>query len=204
MVGNAYSQYQQQLTPFARGDYVNPESNPALRGYLDVIKSDITNSLGSQYAASGRDPSGAGSYGQNWARGYTQGAAPIMYDAYNQGLAGQRSAIEGQFGGAGTAAGLLSGLDQTRLGNQVAGIGAAGQATDAANAPFLQMLQAESLRRGIPLQSLAQMAGIATPIAGLGGQRTGTTDTTSQMSGAQQFALLGQGLGSLWPKTGTM
>src|SRR5262249_27640491 len=30
LINNAYQQYQQSLTPFARGDYVNPASNPAL------------------------------------------------------------------------------------------------------------------------------------------------------------------------------
>ncbi len=200
MVNDAYSQYQAALNPFARGDYVNPESNPALRGYLDVIKGDITKSLGAGYAGSGRAPSGAGSYGTNWAEGYTRGAAPVVLDAYNQGIAGQRSAIDSMFGAGGTTAGLLSGLDQTKLGNQVAGVQAAGAATEAQNAPFMQMLQVEAARRGIPLQALAQMAGIAQPIAGLGGQVDSSGQSSKEMSGAEQFGAIAGGIGKLFGK----
>jgi hypothetical protein len=63
------------------------------------------------------------------------------------------------------------------------------------------MLSAEAQRSGIPLSILQQIAGIATPIAGLGSQSNGTSNTESQMSGAQQFATIAGGLGSLLPRS---
>jgi hypothetical protein len=41
MVNGAYEQYRAALAPFARGDYVDPASDPALRSYLDVLKNDV-------------------------------------------------------------------------------------------------------------------------------------------------------------------
>src|SRR5262249_25958363 len=43
LVGDAYRTYQAALTPFARGDYLNPASNPALQGYLGTIADDVSN-----------------------------------------------------------------------------------------------------------------------------------------------------------------
>ncbi len=61
-------------------------------------------------------------------------------------------------------------------------------------------MAAEAARRGIPVQALGLLAQIGIPIAGLGGQSSGTSTGTQQMSGAQQFATIAGGIGSMMPK----
>jgi hypothetical protein len=178
MVNSAYQQYQQQLSPFTSGQYVDPSQNPELQKYLQVARDDATNAINGQFAAAGRDLSGMNS--QALGRGIGQAEAPILYDAYNQARGQQLGAINSLFSGGGQTAGLLSGLDQTRLANEQAGIGAADAANQAQQyGPMLQ-LQAEAQRRGIPLQTLAAQMGIALPA----GQAFGTqvSNTTGQQT----------------------
>lgn len=101
------------------------------------------------------------------------------------------------FSGGNTSAGLLSGLNQQGLANQGQGVQAAQDATTAQNAGPNAMLQAEAQRRGIPVQALGLLAQIGIPIAGLGSQSTGQSQGTQQASGAQQFAQIMGGIGSL-------
>jgi hypothetical protein len=178
MINDAYAQYQKALQPFANGDYVNPASNPALQGYLGTIQNDVTNQVNGMFAGAGRDLSGANL--QTLARGISQGEAPVLNDAYNTARNQQLGAINSLYGAGNTTGGLLSQFDQTRLANEQAGLGAARTAQGFANDPYNQQLGIEAQRRGIPLSTLQAMAGIATPIAGLGQTSTGTsTQTTS-------------------------
>ena len=88
-------------------------------------------------------------------------------------------------------------MQQQKLANQGQGVTAAGQALDARNAGNNATLAAEAQRRGIPVQALGLLAQIGIPIAGLGSQSQGQGTQTNQMSGAQQFATIAGGLGSL-------
>jgi hypothetical protein len=178
MINDAYAQYQQALQPFASGNYVNPASNPTLRGYLDTIQNDVSNQVNGMFAGAGRDLSGANL--QTLARGIAQGEAPVLNDAYNTARNQQLGAINSLYGAGNTTGGLLSQFDQTRLANEQAGLGVAKTAQGFANDPYNQLLAIEAQRRGIPLSTLQAMSGIATPIAGLGQTSTGTsTQTTS-------------------------
>jgi hypothetical protein len=178
MVNDAYAQYRNALQPFANGNYVNPASNPALQGYLGTIQNDVSNQVNGMFAGAGRDLSGANL--QSLGRGIAQGEAPVLNDAYNTARNQQLGAINSLYGAGNTTGGLLSQFDQTRLANQQAGLGAAKTAQGFANDPYTQQLAIEAQRRGIPLSVMQQIAGIATPIAGLGQTSTGTsTQTTS-------------------------
>jgi len=178
MINDAYAQYQKAMQPFASGDYVNPASNPALQGYLGTIQNDVSNQVNGMFAGAGRDLSGANL--QTLARGISQGEAPVLNDAYNTARNQQIGAINSLYGAGNTTGGLLSQFDQTRLGNEQAGLGVAKTAQGFALDPYNQQLAIEAQRRGIPLSTLQAMTGIATPIAGLGQSSTGTsTQTTS-------------------------
>lgn len=204
MVNDAYSQYQSALAPTARGDFVNPESNPQLQGYLSTIQNDVANRVNSQFASAGRDFSGA--HVNTLGRGIAAGTAPVLYDAYSQARNQQLGAQDKMFGAGGQTAGLLSGLDQTKFGNQQAGIGAADAATQAQNQPFMQQLEIEAQRRGIPAEAIKSLLGPLAGIAAAFGTQTGTgtQSGTQNMSGAQQFQMIASGLGSLFggSKTG--
>ncbi len=179
LINSAYQNYVAALTPFARGDYLNPASNPALQSYLDTIANQVKNQVNGMFAGAGRDLSGENQ--QALARGVAAGEAPVLLDAYNQALANQMSAIQNVYGGANTTGGLLSQLNQFGVGNQQAGIGAASSALQAENWGPTQELAAAAQARGIPLSYLQGLAGIAQPIAGLGGQTSGTTAATTQV-----------------------
>ena len=192
---DAYNTYKGQLMPWANGSMGDPANNPALRQMLDVINNDVTNSVNGQFAAAGRDMSGANQMA--YGRGIAQGYAPVLMQAQQMGL----GAANDLYNGGNTTTGILAGLDQQRLGNQQAGIGVAGDALDAQNYGPQGILATEAARRGMPVQNIASIAGILGPLAGLGGTSsgTGTSNTTNQMSGAQQFAMLGNGAAN-WGK----
>jgi len=120
-LSDAYKSYTEGMTPTARGDYVNPNSNPALRGYLDTINADVSNNVNSLFGAAGRDLSGA--HTQALARGIAQGEAPVLANEYNFERGNQLAAQGGLLSaGMGTTAGLSS-LDEAALARRGAGIG---------------------------------------------------------------------------------
>ena len=190
LVDSAYRQYQAALQPFAGGAYVDPSTNPFYATVTDTIGTDVENRLKAMYAGSGRDPSGAGNYGYNLARGIAEGTAPVFQNQYNLERGRQLDAITGLYGAGNTTGGLLSSLDRARLANMQAGIGAADAALGAEMWGPLQMLQVEAQRRGIPLQTLATEMGLVLPAAQAFGTRTGATSGTSagssSTSGTQQ------------------
>ena len=181
LVNDAYRQYQAALTPYARGDYLDPSSNPALKPYLDTIANDVSNRVNGLFAGAGRDLSGLNQ--QALARGIAQGQAPVLLDAYNQAQNQRVGAINSLYGAGGQTAGLLSGLDQARLSNQQAGIGAADSALRAQQWGPMQMLAIEAQRRGIPLQSLAAQYGMVLPAAQAFGTQTGSGSSAGSSMG---------------------
>ncbi len=218
MVNDAYNQYgaassaglndyKSALSPYTSANYTDPMSNPGMQGLLNTIQNRTRDSVNSTFAGAGRDLSGMNI--KTLASGMAEGLAAPLFNQYNQNVSTQRGAQDALYGaqsgtaqnqfnaGTGTA-GILSGLDQTKFGNQQAGVGVANDANAAANYAPMQTLAIEAMRRGIPLESLGNIAGILGPIAGLGGTQQGTSSGTQQMSGAQQFGLIAGGLGSLF------
>lgn len=193
-VNQNLADYQRRLSPMANGGMIG--GNSGLQPYLDTIRDDVTNQVNGSFAAAGRDFSGAnfGALG----RGIAAGMAPVIANQYNTDVSNMRGAADALYGAGNTNAGLLSGMNQTKLGNQAQGVTAAQAANDAGNAGNKQILEAEAARRGIPVQALGLLAQIGIPIAGLGGQSTGTSNTTNQMSGVQQFQGIMNGIGGLW------
>lgn len=195
-VNSNYQRYVDQTNPLASNTNYNPYDTPGFRDAISTLTSDITQGVNGQFAAAGRDFSGANS--QALSRGILQGVAPTIAAQYNQNVQNQQGAAGNLYNAGNTNAGILSGLQQQKLANQGQGVTAAGQAVDTANAGANATLMAEAQRRGIPVQSLGLLAQIGIPIAGLGNQSSGTSTTTNQMSGVQQFAQLAGGLGSLF------
>lgn len=197
MVNDAWGKYQQQMGQTANGDYMDPNKNPWFGQVTSTIGNDVQNRLSGLYAGSGRDPAGAGNFGYNLSRGISEGTAPIFAQQYQQERSNQLGAQNGLLQGAGGTAGLLGNMQNQYNQNQGTGVNAAGAATAAADDPYNKMLAAEAQKRGIPLSLMSQLAGIAGPIAGLGGTSSGTSSGTQEMSGAQQFGTIMSGIGSL-------
>jgi hypothetical protein len=185
--------FRHQLTPYASGSMIG--NNPALAAQLAQIQNDVGNSVNSQFAAAGRDMSGANQMA--YGRGVAAGEAPVIAAQYNQDVANQINAANALYNAGNTTAGTLAGMQQNYLGNQGQGVTVAQSALDARNYGANATLAAEAQRRGIPVQALGLLAQIGIPIAGLGSQSNGTSTGTQQMSGAQQFATLAGGIGNL-------
>src|SRR5262249_50821665 len=158
--------YRSWLTPYANGSMVG--SNPALTAQLEQIRSDVGNSVNSQFAAAGRDFSGANlmAYG----RGVAAGQAPVIAAQFNQDVANQIAAANALYNAGNTTASTLAGMQQNYLANQGQGVSAAQSALDAQNYGANATLAEEAKRRGIPVQALGLLAQIGIPIAGLGQQ----------------------------------
>jgi len=190
----AYNQYGVNTSPLANNTDYNPMNTPGIGAQIQGLTDNISNGINSQFASAGRDMSG---YNQKAvAQGLSAGLAPILTGQYNQNVQNQQNAAGNLYGAGNTTGGLLTNLGQQDLQNRVAGVNQVGTGLQAQNAGANTILQAESQRLGIPIQQLGLLSQIGIPLAQLGTQSQGTGNTTNQMSGAQQFALIGQGAGS--------
>lgn len=194
-VQSAYNAYAAQTNPLASNTNYDPMQTPGIGDQLQALKDQITQSVNGQFAAAGRDMSGYNS--KALGQGLTAGLAPVLTQQYNQNVQNQQTAAGNLYNAGNTNAGILAGLQQQYNANQGAGVSGVGSALDASNAGANATLAAEAQRLGIPLQNLGILSSIGTPIASLGSQSSGSGTTTNQMSGAQQFALLGSGLGGI-------
>ncbi len=176
-VQSNYDEYKAALTPTATAES-NPWNNPAFAKAIGYLSDDITNRVKGEYAGAGRDPSGAGSYGLNLGEGIARGVAPTWLNAYNDMEARKLGAIDAIHTGGNTATGILSGLDQLRLGNQQAGIGVGQQALQAKDAGANQLLSVEAQRRNLPLGNIGNLSSLITPLAQLGGTAKSNSTTT--------------------------
>lgn len=176
----------------------NIGNNSALKAQLDQITADTTNQVNSAWAAAGRD--GSPGNMQALGRGIASGVAPVLAAQYNTDADRALAAAGAIYGAGNTTYGLLNGTNATANANFESGVGTAGKAIDASNYGANAALQAEAQRFGIPASQYATLLGSIAPIAAQFGKTTGHSEGEQQMSGAQQFAMIAQGLGSLWPK----
>lgn len=199
---DAFNKYRAALDPFASGSYVDPASNPALQKYMTTISNDVGNRVNSMFAGAGRDLSGANV--QQYARGIAEGQAPVLADMYNQERNRQLNAISGIFSGAGTTAGALTDWNRQGNANRMAGIDASNAATAARNSGPMAAIEAEAMRRNIPMQTLAQMMGLTAPVAQAFGSTTnwGNQQGTQTKSLADTFNTWASGFGKLWGPQG--
>jgi hypothetical protein len=191
-----YQRYNDQTNPLASNTNYDPYQTPGFKDAIDTLKNDITSQVNGSFAAGGRDFSGMNS--QTLGRGILQGVAPTIAAQYNQNVQNQQGAARNLYDAGTNNSGILAGLQQQKLANQGQGVTAAGAALDANNAGNNATLAAEAQRLGLPVNRLGLLAQIGIPIAGLGGTMSGKSEGTQQMSGAQQFATIAGGLGSLF------
>lgn len=188
-ISSNLANYQGLLTPFANGSMVG--QNQALQSQLGT---DVTNQVNSQFAAAGRDGSPANL--QALSRGISQGEAPVIANQYNQDVQNQLAAANSLYGAGNTTYGLLNQDQAAANANAQAGVGVGTQALDAQNYDANSILAAEAQRQGIPIQNLTTLLGSVSPVAQAFGTQNGSSNSTSTMSGAQQFAAIGNGLQS--------
>ena len=101
-VNQNYLDYRNALTPYANGSLIG--NNPALAAQLAQIQADVTNQVNGQFAAAGRDFSGANA--NTLGRGIAAGEAPVIAAQYNQDVANQRAAQDAAYAAGNTNAGI--------------------------------------------------------------------------------------------------
>jgi hypothetical protein len=197
-VNAAYDQYAKQVMPWASGAMGDPNSNPALKQMLDTIRADTTNSTNANFAASGRDMSGANSMALG--RGIAAGEAPTLLAAQTQGL----NTAQNLYNAGNATQGLLSNLNTQKFANMAQGVGM-DQAGLAASLWGPQGILANSAAmRNLPLTNIANLEGLINPIAGLGGQTSSSGSSTGLTNQMNQVPWWQQALGAGMAGAGTV
>jgi hypothetical protein len=177
MLGQGYDTLRANLGDTASGAELNPYSTPGFGDALDTMTKNITTATKGVYAGSGRDPSGAGSFGKSLGLGLVQGEAPVIQAQYNQNKANQMNAAGTQFNAAGSTASGTTAAQQASFANILQGLGGAGMLPGIYTAPAAARLGAANVTQNLPFGNLQQLL---TPALGLGALGTNTTGTGTQ------------------------
>jgi len=202
MLGGAFNTMSSNLAPLTNPANLNPYNTPGFSTALNTMNSDITKQVGNQYAASGRDPAGAGSQPQTLARGLSQGEGQLIANQYNTNAGNLLSANNSVFGAGNTTAQGQANLGATGAGVNLAGVSAVPGASTAYSSPGATALTAANAAQSTPWTNLAQLLTPAATIGSLGGQTSGsgtstTTGSTSLLSNIMGGASAGIGMLSL-------
>lgn len=208
MLNTAYNSLNSNIGGDASGANLNPYATPGFADALDTMTNDITNKVKGTYAASGRSPSGAGSFAGSLARGLTQGEAPIIASQFNTNKQNQLNAANTLYGAGNTTAGNITSTNQVPLTNAVQGLGAAGMLPSLYSSPATAQLGAANTAQSLPINNLnaiLQAAGIlgksgsttsGTTLGQTAGTTAGSTTGTTQQQTQQIMDAISQALSS--------
>jgi hypothetical protein len=90
---DAYNQFLAGITPTARGDYLDPATNPFFMQTVQAIGNDVESRLKGMYDAAGRDAPGAGNFGYQLAKGIGEATAPVFANAWSGERGNQTNAL---------------------------------------------------------------------------------------------------------------
>jgi len=160
-----FNNYQSGVQPFTDPKNLNPMNTPGFEDALNYQKQQVTDQINGQFAGAGRDLSPANSR----ALGYGLGGAiaPAIANQYNANADRMSGILASVFGAGNTAA-------NSALGAYNTGTGILGQIPGLATAAPQAQLQAAQTQFGLPYSNLGTKEGMILPIAGLGGQTSGT------------------------------
>ena len=176
-VGEAYGALKEQLTPYASGKNLDFKNNPYIQDMLANVSNRAAQQINAQYAASGRDPTGAGSNPELVSRGITEATLPILANLYSQQQANQLAAANSLYNAGAQTGQLMQGLDQSALAARAAGVPLAQSSLEAQTWAPQQLFNLEQTMHDIPANQLAQQGNLLIPVAQLGQQSAGTSKT---------------------------
>lgn len=179
LIKSGLTNYTNELSPIATGN-LDPTKTPGIQNLLATIRNDVSNSVNSQFAGAGRDLSGDNT--QALARGISQGEAAPLLGQYNQNVQDVIQAGQGILNANNNASSAITG-------NQTQGFNLASNLPALAMQGPAGLLSALQQSKMLPLQNLGMFENLTVPIAGLGGQVSGTsnsqgTSTPSPLSSA--------------------
>ena len=184
MLQTGFEDLNNRLGSMANGDMLDPYATPGFGDTLNRITGDITNKVKSQYAAAGRDPSGAGSFAGSLGKGLAEGIAPVVQSQYNQNVSNMTNAAKSLYDAAGSTATGVTGQQAAENAAGIGAIGASGAATDAFLNPATKEVAANTASYNLPWSNLAQLLGPATQLGGMGGSSSGTTTGVQTPAGS--------------------
>jgi hypothetical protein len=160
---------------------------------MNTMNQDITNQVGNQYAASGRDPAGAGSQPQTLARGLSQGEGQLIANQYNTNAANLQSANNSVFNAGNTTATGQAGLGAEQASTNISGVNAAPAAATAYSSPGATALSSANAAYQTPWTNLSSLLTPAATIGSLGGQTSGTGTSTTTPANNTLSNIIGGG-----------
>jgi Chaperone of endosialidase len=178
MLNTGYENLNKNLGNTASGAELDPYSTPGFSDAINTMTGDITKNVKGVYAASGRDPSGAGSFGQSLGRGLTQGIAPVIQSQFNTNKSNQMGAAKSLYDASGTTAGNITQQGQVPLQNILQGLQGAGMIPGLTMAPATAQVGAANAQYGQPFQNLQQLLTPALGLGALGTEQQGTSTST--------------------------
>jgi hypothetical protein len=193
MVTNALDTYRAGMSPYASMS-TNPFDDANFNKALGYVTSDALDKVKSSMGGAGIPAASFGNFGDRVGAGVTEASMPFVMQRQNELERQKLGGIQGMLGADTAGAGLLSGLDQTALGNRMQGVGVGQQALAANDAGAMRALQIEAQRRGIPIQNAAQLASLIIPMAQTGGTSNSNSTTTQQTQVSPMQSLLGAGM----------
>ena len=180
-VGAGYADLTRRLTPYANGANLNVESNPYIQDILQKTTSDAVNRTNQYFAGAGRDLSRKNTDALGTA--ITNAQLPVLADLYKDAENKSLDAAKTLFSGGVTTGSTVQDLNTRALGTNATGIDASKAAVEARDLGPNTVLSLEQQIKSLPLDRLAQIAGILFPAAGLGQQATGTGTSSTKQSG---------------------
>lgn len=190
LMRQGYNTLQNNLQPIAGGS-LDPYQTPGFSDALSRMTGDITKNVKNVYAASGRDPSGAGSFAGSLGRGLAEGIAPTIASQFNANRSAATDAAKTLYGGAGATASGLAGLRQGDLSTGIQGLTAGAALPGLYSAPGLADLNLANTSFGQPYSNIAQLLQPAVALGGLGSSSHGTTTGTQQQQDSLMSNILG-------------
>ena len=171
-VQNGYADLSRRMSPTADGSNLDLGNNEYLQNLLTQVGDDAAMRTNAQFAAAGRDLSGANQMAVG--RGVTQAQLPLLLDQYNREQGRTDAAQRSLFDASGSTAGQVQSLDAAALAQRERGIDTTKAGLEAQAYGPTQMLNLDEQLKGLTYDELDRIAGLLFPAAKLGEQSSGS------------------------------
>lgn len=181
-VGDELAALKARLGATADGARLDPNSNPYIQQMMKTTGDDIANRIKQMFAGAGRDITGNAAGQAAMGRGISAGITPILAQFFDQELNRQSDAAKTLYTAGTGAAGQQADMDRATLATRASGIDAADTAQAARDQGANTILNLDQQLKQMPFEDLSLYASLLLPIAGLGGQQSGTSTSKSKGS----------------------
>jgi Chaperone of endosialidase len=183
MLGSTVNNYMNNTNPVATNTDLNPYDTPGFSQAIQAMNTGIGQQVESQFAGSGRDPTGSGGgFAKAEALGEAQADAPVIQSQYNANVSNLLNANQGQANVGTTASSTGANEELSALQQQLSGLGGAGMLPGIVTAPGQTAVQTANTIYGQPWNNLSPALAASEGIAGMGGTSSGSGTTTQETS----------------------